>query len=202
MSLTNRALKASLRIYSRLLIVYPEEFRKQYSELLNQAFHDTAKEAGQRRGFFGVLNLWSWAIPDLVSSAVRHHFGEGNKVMERTARKRVFVFSTTVFFGCWILMKAYQLIMIHEFAWAMLPIPIGIPLLVFSERLARSRLVDQLSLTATILLAYALIPMVHSFFKCFQGQLLYAKFPAFALVTYSIAILWAKWRSEKLEEAV
>lgn len=56
----------SERLYQALLVAYPREFRRQYSEQLVQAFGDLYREELEFRGRRGLLLLWLRTIGDLV----------------------------------------------------------------------------------------------------------------------------------------
>ncbi|CAN5796317.1 hypothetical protein BH23ACT11_BH23ACT11_10730 [soil metagenome] len=58
----------SKRLYRALLVAYPKEFRRQYSEQLEQAFGDLCREELQQRGKKGLLVLWMRTLGDLAIS--------------------------------------------------------------------------------------------------------------------------------------
>src|SRR5262245_33864795 len=62
----------SIRCYRCLLRAYPQAFRKEYSEQLDQSFRDLAREQIHNHGIFGLATLWARVLPDLLLTAARH----------------------------------------------------------------------------------------------------------------------------------
>ena len=63
-----RATSFSEKLYRALLVAYPREFRRQYSEQLVQAFGDLCREERGRHGRKGLLLLWVRTLGDLMIS--------------------------------------------------------------------------------------------------------------------------------------
>ena len=60
----------SERVYSVLLLAYPEEFRRRYRGEMVQAFGDSCREAKQRGGSSDLTMVWVRMVPDLASTAL------------------------------------------------------------------------------------------------------------------------------------
>ncbi len=70
MEAQGQATSFSERLYRSLLVAYPEEFRRQYSEQLVQAFGDLRREELEQRGRIGLLVLWLRTLSDLLMSVL------------------------------------------------------------------------------------------------------------------------------------
>lgn len=68
MEIRSRVTGFSERLYRTLLVAYPREFRRQYSEQLVQAFGDLCHEEYEQRGKKGLLLLWMRTLGDLAVS--------------------------------------------------------------------------------------------------------------------------------------
>ena len=69
----------SEKIYRRLLVVYPKEYRREYGELMVQLFRDRMRrDGGGLRG----LHVWVQMIFDLVVAAFKEH-KEGSEMTKR-----------------------------------------------------------------------------------------------------------------------
>jgi len=64
-----RAVRASGRVYARLLVLLPAEFRAAYGQLAVQTFRDMCSAGVRERGRRGLLAVWARVLPDLVASA-------------------------------------------------------------------------------------------------------------------------------------
>ena len=65
---SSRVTSFSERLYRVLLVAYPEEFRRQYSEQLVQAFGDLYRKELEQRGRIGLIVLWLRTLSDLAAS--------------------------------------------------------------------------------------------------------------------------------------
>ena len=65
---SSRVTSFSERLYRTLLVAYPKEFRRQYSEQLVQAFGDFYREELAQRGKKGLFVLWITTLSDLMVS--------------------------------------------------------------------------------------------------------------------------------------
>lgn len=79
----------SQRVYGRLLILFPTDFRAAYAAPMVQLFTDCCRAAQRERGTAGVLALWMATLGDLVTSAaaerltgLAHHYG-GKMALKR-----------------------------------------------------------------------------------------------------------------------
>ena len=69
----------SEKVYRRLLLVYPKEYRREYGELMVQLFRDRMRRDG---GGFQGLHVWVQMIFDLVVAAFKEH-KEGAEMTKR-----------------------------------------------------------------------------------------------------------------------
>lgn len=60
----------SVWVYQRLLIAYPQPFRREYGAQMVQAFRDCCREATATGGNAGLLRYWLIAFGDLIVSAL------------------------------------------------------------------------------------------------------------------------------------
>ncbi|MCW5875344.1 MAG: hypothetical protein KIS85_00555 [Anaerolineales bacterium] len=67
-------LRASQRLFVRLLRLYPRRFREQYGEQVALVFRDCSREALEGAGVRGLISLWLGALPDLFKTAIQEHF--------------------------------------------------------------------------------------------------------------------------------
>src|SRR5262245_19661376 len=77
-SLEQKSVLASIRIYRRLLRIYPKAFQAEFAEHMSQVFGDLARRAVGRRGLMSVFVLWGRVVPDLITSAVQQHLDPAN----------------------------------------------------------------------------------------------------------------------------
>ena len=68
--ISNDRIARSERLYSRLLGVFPAEFRSEYAAHMVQAFRDRRREARALRGAAGSAGFWARALIDLVLGIV------------------------------------------------------------------------------------------------------------------------------------
>jgi hypothetical protein len=64
------AVRLSVQLYRRLLIAYPEGFRRQYGPHMVQVFRDCCREASHAEGAVGLGRYWLIAFGDLMVSAL------------------------------------------------------------------------------------------------------------------------------------
>lgn len=67
---SSRLLRASDRLYYRLMYAYPRGFRQEYGREMEQVFHACSREAYALQGPWGVIRLWRLTLGDLVSTAL------------------------------------------------------------------------------------------------------------------------------------
>jgi hypothetical protein len=70
---TSHTLLLSVRIYRRLLVAYPQPFRREYGEHMTQVFRDCCREAAATKGIAGLLRYWLIATSDLIVNALEEH---------------------------------------------------------------------------------------------------------------------------------
>lgn len=63
----------STRLYRLLLRLYPAQHRREYGDLMVQAFRDLAREAYGQRGLIGLLLLWPGLLVDTFRTAYSEH---------------------------------------------------------------------------------------------------------------------------------
>lgn len=66
-------LAATLRVYSRLLMLHPAAFRAEFGDSIQQVFRQTCLDAYRSAGAAGVLRLWLTALGDLLYGALAEH---------------------------------------------------------------------------------------------------------------------------------
>lgn len=66
----SRALRLSVWLYRRLLVAYPQLFRREYGARMVQVFRDCCREAAATDGTAGLLRYWLIACGDLIVSAL------------------------------------------------------------------------------------------------------------------------------------
>ena len=67
---TPRTLRLSVWLYSRLLVAYPQPFRREYGVHMVQVFRDCCREATASDGNVGLIRYWLMALGDLIVSAL------------------------------------------------------------------------------------------------------------------------------------
>jgi hypothetical protein len=70
---TNAWIETSLKIYTALLSLYPQEHRAEFGEPMYQVFRDQCRTAYEQKGRFGILLLWLRTLPDLGYTALLEH---------------------------------------------------------------------------------------------------------------------------------
>jgi hypothetical protein len=64
---------ATLWIYSRLLVLHPSGFRRDFGRGILQVFRQTCLDSYRLRGTSGVMWLWAPALADLIHGALAEH---------------------------------------------------------------------------------------------------------------------------------
>ncbi len=67
---TPRTVRFSVWLCSRLLVAYPQAFRRRYGAQMVQVFRDCCREATATNGIVGLIRYWLIAFGDLVVSAL------------------------------------------------------------------------------------------------------------------------------------
>jgi hypothetical protein len=62
-------IQRSVRVYRRLMRLYPASHRLQYEQHMVQLFRDLCREAYESEGRAGIRRVWAQNIPDLIKSA-------------------------------------------------------------------------------------------------------------------------------------
>lgn len=68
--MTPTVLVFSARIYQVLLVLYPAEYRAEYSRLMVQVFEDMCRDCYRKRGMTGVVIWWLTTILDLTLTVI------------------------------------------------------------------------------------------------------------------------------------
>ena len=66
-------LAASERTYRLLLFAYPPAYRREYGQLMVQAYRDLYRDTVCRKGMAGLAALWFRILGDLATSAIAQH---------------------------------------------------------------------------------------------------------------------------------
>ena len=66
----------SQRAFTRMLVLYPREYRQEYGPLMAQLFKDCSREAIGQHGGSALLALWASTLLDLFKTAFEEHFKE------------------------------------------------------------------------------------------------------------------------------
>jgi hypothetical protein len=77
-----------VRIYTTLLWIYPRQHRREYGELMTQAFRDLCRAVLHAGGKTSSLSLLASAVPDLARSAFREHLTQQTEKM-KTSPERI-----------------------------------------------------------------------------------------------------------------
>jgi hypothetical protein len=64
-----QSVRWSVRIYEKILLAYPAEFREKFASEMILLFHELATEAIRRRGRFGLFLFWCRVLGDLLRTA-------------------------------------------------------------------------------------------------------------------------------------
>lgn len=76
-----RAIEISVRIYRRLLKLYPAKHRDEYGEEMARCFADLCRDGAMRRGVAGLVAAWGFVLRDYVGSLIQEHRAEGRMTM-------------------------------------------------------------------------------------------------------------------------
>jgi hypothetical protein len=74
----------SIRIYNRLLAVYPGAFRAEYGHHMTQVFRDVCRRDYSRGGLPGMASLWARTSLDLLRTTVEEHTEKGIDMRRET----------------------------------------------------------------------------------------------------------------------
>jgi hypothetical protein len=69
-------LEISQRAFTRLLMLYPREYRQEYGPQMAQLFKDCSREAVGQSGAAALLTLWTATLLDLFKTAFEEHLKE------------------------------------------------------------------------------------------------------------------------------
>ena len=101
-TLSSPKIPLSMRLYIRLLQLYPQSFQEAFGRDMVQVFQDTYRAMRQRWGWLGLARLWAWALIDLGRNVLPEHYAEyqGGFFMRS---QRVFdaVLSVILLILCW-----------------------------------------------------------------------------------------------------
>jgi len=56
------AIRLSIQLYRRLLVAYPDTFRREYGAHMAQVFADCCREAAHADGVVGLWRYWRWLL--------------------------------------------------------------------------------------------------------------------------------------------
>jgi hypothetical protein len=79
-----RLMRLSDGMYRALLGAYPHAFRQVFGAHMAQAFHEQGRRAQRERGALGLLQLWSWLLPDLAATALQEHLSQEGHMSRST----------------------------------------------------------------------------------------------------------------------
>jgi hypothetical protein len=71
-------LNFSQRVFARLLVLYPRQYRQEYGPHMAQLFKDCSREAVSQNGSAALLALWISTLFDLLKTAFEENFKELN----------------------------------------------------------------------------------------------------------------------------
>lgn len=71
-------MKFSQRVFARLLVLYPRQYRQEYGPHMAQLFKDCSREAVSQNGSAALLALWISTLFDLLKTAFEENFKEFN----------------------------------------------------------------------------------------------------------------------------
>lgn len=84
----SHSVSISVGVYRLLLAAYPKKFREHYEAQMVQVFRDSFRDAYQRGGASGAIDLWLHTFADLFVSAL----------IERVAERSQYMFSPRIIF--------------------------------------------------------------------------------------------------------
>src|ERR1043166_2492444 len=79
--------RISIRMYERLLRLYPKRFRRHYGQPMWQLFRDQCREAWNDQAAYGLARLWLRVFADVGVTCCREHFTEVINLMNTPAMK-------------------------------------------------------------------------------------------------------------------
>ncbi|MBN2044642.1 MAG: hypothetical protein JW757_06460 [Anaerolineales bacterium] len=74
----------SVKFYRFLLVLYPADFRQEYSGQMLQLFRDCCLRAYRQNGLLGMVRLWAVTFIDLVSSLIKEHMQKETNMSKST----------------------------------------------------------------------------------------------------------------------
>jgi len=95
----------SVRLYWKLLLVYPPAFREEYGSLMVQVFEDHARMLFTRQGMHGLLTWWGRTMLDTAQAAIEEHTQRGVDMSKEKFKKLsgwALVLSGSFFFLGWL----------------------------------------------------------------------------------------------------
>lgn len=81
-------LPLAVRVYRVLLLTYPAGHRREYGLLMVQLFRDRCRDVRQRRGRWGLVQLWARVLKDTLITAVDEHLDELKERSRRMTRRQ------------------------------------------------------------------------------------------------------------------
>ena len=79
----------STRLFQIFLVLYPGKFRRDYGREMALVFRDSCRQAQNRHGARGILELWLTILLDLFSTALTERLSEVNLMSSTTIFTRV-----------------------------------------------------------------------------------------------------------------
>ena len=95
----------SVRLYWKLLLVYPTAFRQEYGSLMVQVFEDHARMLSTRFGMKGLLNWWGRTMLDTAQAAIEEHTQRGVDMSKEKFKKLsgwALILAGVLFFLGWL----------------------------------------------------------------------------------------------------
>jgi hypothetical protein len=80
-SLTNLTAVVSMRLYCILLFAYPLGFRRLYAPQMERLFNDLCRDSLSQGSLWGIIDLWTQMLPDLVINALQEHIWASSKTL-------------------------------------------------------------------------------------------------------------------------
>src|SRR5262249_44437398 len=88
------SLLVSVRLYRALLVAYPQTFRDHYESQMVQVFRDSFREAYQRHGMPGAIDLWLHTSADLVFTSLRERLLERSQLPKEDDMSKLWLIKT------------------------------------------------------------------------------------------------------------
>jgi hypothetical protein len=108
----SRSVQRSVRVYEKLLVAYPAEFRQKYAREMALVFREMASEAIERQGILGLGWFWCRVLGDLLTTALQEQFANLHRRIIMKTAFRAFL---------WTLLAAF----IHYFVFVSLGVLIA-----------------------------------------------------------------------------